>query len=55
MARDPTKTDEIRIYCTPETKSRWNAWSTFFDDNQEALLTLLDVKDENQELFDFYR
>lgn len=52
MARDPSKTEEIRIYCTPETKADWQWYCAIVGgDNQQALQTLLEgVKESPEEI-----
>lgn len=54
MGRDSSKTEEIRIYCSPELKRRWVQWAVFFKDHPAALDALLLIQEENPELVDLY-
>lgn len=50
MARDPEKTEEIRIYCRPEIKEKWAAGAVHYEDNEEFLRELLRIFEENPNL-----
>lgn len=54
MGRNPDKTEQLVVWCDDRTKRRWAAWAATFDDAQEALNALLDLKDDNPRIVKNY-